>query len=229
VITAAEIAAALGGERSGTGWLVRCPAHDDRKPSLSLTERDGRILVCCHAGCTQTAVIAALRERGLWPAASAARTVPRTRERNNLRPRPVVPVPADAPPAPRAHRRRGIPSLVWTYCGAGGELLGYRCRFDRADGGKDILPLTYREYVDGRRCWAWLDWDPPRPLYGLDRLAARPDAPVLVCEGEKAADAAGELFPEHVAITSPGGAKAAAKADWTPTGGRAVVIWPDHD
>ncbi|HPQ16670.1 MAG TPA: hypothetical protein PLP04_15670 [Bryobacteraceae bacterium] len=67
-MTAAEIASALGGaHRSGDGWAARCPAHQDRRPSLSLTERDGRLLVHCHAGCEQAAVIDALRGRGLWP------------------------------------------------------------------------------------------------------------------------------------------------------------------
>ena len=54
----------------------------------------------------------------------------------------------------------------------------------------------------------------PRPLYGLERLAARPEVRVIITEGEKAADAAGALLPGWVAVTSPGGAKAAAKADW---------------
>jgi hypothetical protein len=62
--TAAEIIAALGG-RNGK---ARCPAHDDNDPSLSVTESEaGKILVRCHAGCTQDAVINALRDRGLWP------------------------------------------------------------------------------------------------------------------------------------------------------------------
>ncbi len=66
-------------------------------------------------------------------------------------------------------------------------------------------------------------------MYGLDRLAARPNAPVIVTEGEKAADGAATLFPEHEAVTSPGGCKAAGKADWTPLKGRTVVVWPDND
>jgi uncharacterized protein (DUF983 family)/energy-coupling factor transporter ATP-binding protein EcfA2 len=32
-------------------WQAHCPAHDDAKPSLSVTESDGRILVKCFAGC----------------------------------------------------------------------------------------------------------------------------------------------------------------------------------
>ncbi len=46
--------------------VVHCPAHDDPGPSLSVTEKDGRVLLYCHAGCSQDAVIEALRERGLW-------------------------------------------------------------------------------------------------------------------------------------------------------------------
>lgn len=45
--------------RSGTGWMARCPAHEDRNPSLSIDEREGRILLYCHAGCTVDAICAA--------------------------------------------------------------------------------------------------------------------------------------------------------------------------
>src|SRR5262249_54533100 len=45
-----------------------CPAHDDRRPSLSIRDSNsGLVLVRCHAGCEQDHVIAALRSRGLWP------------------------------------------------------------------------------------------------------------------------------------------------------------------
>ena len=33
-------------------WMTRCPAHDDRRASLSVTEKDGKVLVHCFAGCT---------------------------------------------------------------------------------------------------------------------------------------------------------------------------------
>jgi len=39
-------------------WRSRCPAHDDRRPSLSLAEaEDGRVLIKCHAGCATEAVL----------------------------------------------------------------------------------------------------------------------------------------------------------------------------
>src|SRR6266567_502390 len=67
-LTGATLAKALRGHLVGTGWAAHCPAHDDQTPSLSIAEGDGngKILVCCHAGCSQGEVIAALRRRGLW-------------------------------------------------------------------------------------------------------------------------------------------------------------------
>jgi hypothetical protein len=52
---------------------------------------------------------------------------------------------------------------------------------------------------------------------------------VLVVEGEKSAAKAAELFPDHVAVTSPGGSDAASKADWSMCKSRKVAIWPDAD
>ena len=60
----------------------------------------------------------------------------------------------------------------------------------------------------------------PRPLFNLDQLAGRPDAPVLVVEGEGKAGHAARIFPDRVSTTSPGGAGAFGKADWTPLAGR---------
>jgi DNA primase len=68
-MTAKAIAKALGGRKAGAAWMARCPAHEDRAPSLSIADtRDGKVLVCCHAGCDQRDVIAALRARGVWDA-----------------------------------------------------------------------------------------------------------------------------------------------------------------
>ena len=66
-MTAEAIAKALGGCKAGNGWTARCPAHDDRNPSLSIsTGKGGKVLLRCHAGCDQAQVIDALRARGLW-------------------------------------------------------------------------------------------------------------------------------------------------------------------
>jgi hypothetical protein len=47
--------------RSGSGWLAKCPAHDDKKPSLSISAgADGRVLLHCFASCVVEAIVAAL-------------------------------------------------------------------------------------------------------------------------------------------------------------------------
>jgi hypothetical protein len=140
----------------------------------------------------------------------------------------VVPVPADAPPPPQRHAKLGTPSGVWIYRDRDGAVLGQIARFDRPDG-KTYLPLTLWRGAAGGFQWRWKAWPCPRPLYGLDRLAARPEAPVLVCEGEKAADAAAGVLPGWVATCAPNGAGAAGNADWRPLAGREVTIWPDAD
>ena len=48
----------LHAKRSGKGWIAKCPAHNDLKPSLSINEgADGRALVKCQAGCSTEDVI----------------------------------------------------------------------------------------------------------------------------------------------------------------------------
>jgi putative DNA primase/helicase len=66
-VTGAQIAAALKGVHEGKGWRCLCPAHDDHTPSLSIIEKNGKVLLTCRRGCDQKAVIDALKERGLWP------------------------------------------------------------------------------------------------------------------------------------------------------------------
>ncbi len=65
-MTAETIAKALGGRKAGRGWMARCPAHDDCKPSLSIRNGVSKVLVRCYAGCDPARVIAVLRSRGLW-------------------------------------------------------------------------------------------------------------------------------------------------------------------
>ena len=232
-MNAEEIARALGGRRSGKGWVAKCPAHNDKHPSLSIDEgRDGKVLVVCRAGCSQAALIDTLRQRGLWPehrpgeahvhahgAGPKATPVEWT---------PVLPVP-DGTPSPGFKGLLGAkPAAFWDYQDSRGRLLGYVARLDRADG-KAILPVTWCRGGDATPAWRVKAFPAPRPLYGLPQLAERPDATVLVVEGEKVVVAASQLFENHVAVTWPGGSGAVGKADWRRLKGRDVVVWPDAD
>jgi putative DNA primase/helicase len=140
----------------------------------------------------------------------------------------VAPVPSDAPPAPTRHPLLGKPSARWTYTDSRGELLGHVLRFDSAKG-KEFRPLTLWRDASHQLGWRWMSWPFDRPLYGLHRLAERPNAPVVLCEGEKSADAASRLLPGSVAVTSSVGARSARNTDWGRLKGRAVTVWPDAD
>lgn len=46
-------------KKSGSGWTAQCPAHDDKRNSLSINESiDDKLLLHCHAGCTFESIIA---------------------------------------------------------------------------------------------------------------------------------------------------------------------------
>jgi putative DNA primase/helicase len=126
------------------------------------------------------------------------------------------------------HFIHGEPSMVWTYRDIDGTILGYTCRFDLEDGGKEVLPYFYCS--DGTRSeWRWKGPEAPKPLYGQDRLAANPDATVILVEGEKTADALQAVVPHVVVLTWMGGANGIHKADWSVIYGRKVLVWPDND
>ncbi|MCP1214624.1 DUF927 domain-containing protein [Acetobacter orientalis] len=146
---------------------------------------------------------------------------------------PMLPAPSEPEPPNGA-------TAMWVYRDASGNPLYARFRFEKTDDAgfvsKEVRPLTYgrRVWVDrnGRQRdltgWHWKQPAKPLPLYGLDRLAAHPGASVLLVEGEKTADAAGDLFPDYVAVTS-GGSTSASSVSWASLSGRAVTIWPDND
>ncbi len=159
-----------------------------------------------------------------------------------------LPAPSE-PPEPSRVSFPGWGKAVrhWVYRSANGQPLFATYRFEKPSDEpgekpkKDVLPYSF-----GRREWdiksgtrkgertertGWHFKRPmlPVPLYGLDRLAAMPDAAVVICEGEKAADAATEMFPTFVSVSSQGGSGAGDKADWSALAGRVVIIWQDND
>ena len=119
--------------RRGSG-LTHCPTHADDKPSLNVSEKDGRILVHCHGQCDQETVIGALRERGLWPNGDGHRAPmpPRARELRSVEAIYVYAA-ADGAPRYRVVRYRPKAFEVWHPNGSGwrrgldgAELVPYR-------------------------------------------------------------------------------------------------------
>ena len=217
-------------EIAGEGWSARCPAHEDRRASLSIGEGiDGRALVKCHAGCTVDAVCEAVGLR-------VADLMPTTDNQSvNANGNHRKPKKAAIPLTPRhagktfatAHeavaeleRRHGPRSALWTYHDAKGEPVGVVVRWNLVDSKKSIRPAS--RHGDG---WRIGGMPEPRPLYTLPDLAGANR--VYVCEGEKAAGAVKALG--LVATTSPHGCGSPGKADWQPLAAKEVIILPDND
>ena len=114
----------------------------------------------------------------------------------------VSPIPADAPDVPKTHPRFGRPTATSVYRDEQGATLFRVLRFDPPGERKQFLTLSLWRNAAGLR-WRWKAFPTPRPLYNLDKLVARSDASVVICEGEKSADAAAMVFPNCVCITSP--------------------------
>lgn len=142
-----------------------------------------------------------------------------------------TPTKHEPPAALLAHSDGRLPSRKWFYQTPEGLLAGAVLRYEgRGDGERakeirQLAPFTVRGAIQ----WLAKGMPAPRPLYGLPTLRVRPDAPVLIVEGEKACTAAQAMLPGYIVTTWPGGAAAATKADWSLLQGRSVIIWPDHD
>lgn len=101
----------------------------------------------------------------------------------------------------------------------------------RCEPGKD-KPKDFYQYRKEPGGWIAGGISSNVPLYRLTVISAKESAlPVIVCEGEKKADALHKALPfMSYWVTSPSqGAQSPEKSDWKPVNGRPVVILPDND
>jgi hypothetical protein len=207
-----------GAKKSGNGWSARCPAHEDRKASLSVSVGDdGTALLKCYAGCSLAAVLSAigLTPKDLFPAKPR-----QTSSRNGKHKASGQTFATGNAAVAELERRNGKRSALWIYHDAQGEPVGLVVRWDLPDKKKDYRPVS--RHADG---WHIVAMPEPRPLYRLPELAEA--KLVIVTEGEKCADLARTLG--FTATTSVGGAVALKKSDWAPLAGKEVWILPDRD
>lgn len=139
---------------------------------------------------------------------------------------PVLPIPEGVDPKTIP----GNPVMTTLYRDASGGVLFYVLRFMQSDGKKKDIPYCWWKYSDGREGWnAKQPLVDNRPLLNLPDITNNIDKPIYVGEGEKVARALQKLFPNAIATTSCGGAKASSKSDWSVVKDRDVIICPDND
>ena len=159
-MTAQDILQRLRGVRGSRGqWTAQCPAHDDARNSLSISEgRDGRILLHCHAGCGVDAIAGAL---GLSVKDLFAEDPGAMGWNDTIGP-----------------KKKGRAPVVATYDykDDSGKLLAQKQR--RAD-----KSFTWRR-PDERHGWVYNRQGVPNRLYAPGGLSGS----VFICEGEKDAD-----------------------------------------
>lgn len=224
--------------RRGNSFMCCCPFHNDTRPSFEISTiyQNGKCWSACNwtgdvldfimklDSCTLTEAVAYL-ENGLFEPDQPVLDAKKSKRAWVSQPAP------EGKLEPASFDCEGWPIQgVWCYRGADGQVYGYQVRYKHPTKGKEYRPWTYGMLEGGAKpAWKMAGYTSPRPLYGLPKLAAKPEAQVIVVEGEKAADAAQELFPEAVAVTWWGGSNAVAQADWSPLYGRKVVVIPDND
>lgn len=221
-------------KRGADQYDARCPGHEDRNASLSVTiGDDGRVLLKCHAGCETSHVVETmgLKLSDLFPPKDEA-------PRNGHAKR-------NAPKQKRAHpsKQAAVDALLWSV------------RKQLKEKGNNVEPVEVPE-CEEHYVWpgdtageAWVirfrvgDDKTYRAVHRVGenfycgdpagkfpplRLSEIADEPVVIlCEGGKAALAGARIKLPTTA--SAHGAKSAKKTDWSCFRGKTVIILADAD
>jgi hypothetical protein len=192
-------------------WEARCPAHNDRTPSLSISlAPEGHLLVHCHAGCPTEAVMSAvgLEMSDLYPSSAP----PSTKKTPEKRSTALKPANSNASKqssrSKKKNGRYGRVEKAYDYYDSEGTLLYQVVRF---------APKTFRQRrPNPKGGWIWSTKGVERIPYQLPEMLEAIDEghPILIVEGEKDVETAlrmrseldapsGRLFS---ATTAPGGA-----------------------
>lgn len=197
--TAEDLARRVGARRVGREWRTNCPIHNDEHPSLDFTDGDkGALLFSCRSAGCDSKGIAA-HFRSVHP------DIFQCRQR-------------------RLSPRRVVKTTRYQVKDSAGVVVAVHVRQDFDDGDKTF----WWEGAAGSRGLSGTS-SAALPLYGSEHLATlRPDAGVIVTEGEKAADAVRSLRLSALG-TVTGAASCPSSTVLEVLRGRRVILWPDSD
>lgn len=226
-------------KRQGPELVGNCPFHDDHHSSMKVNPQK-QIFKCfvCSASKDMfdffTLQGYSLKEAGdlITSGTVIASATPAIKEPEIIWEN-ATPLQTNLPDVANLNfKEYGKPSNFWAYTDENANINGYVLRFDLPEGKKDVIPYTYKKRTENgvsKTGWFWRGFEVKRPLYNLHELKSRPNAIVLVVEGEKTADAAKILFPQYVVTTWIGGGESIKNADLSPLNGRNIYCWPDND
>lgn len=234
-------------KRIGREYKGPCPIHKGEDPNFSVNP-EKRIWRCFSHGCDRDGndIIAFIQKvEGLdfpraceflgakrdWTPRFPVSVSPKRPPRETMKPPMGITLSLDA----MATREYGRPEIAREFLDLDGSLICYEARYPRGSDKSQPDKSPSRMWTwgikqgDEKPTWGCGGWSGYRPLYGLHRIAALPDAQVVIFEGPKKADVGHEFFPHLACISWSGGAGAWHKHAWEPIAGRKVVLWPDAD
>lgn len=224
-------------KKRGTENVGICPFHDDHNPSFYVVPAK-RFYKCFGCGAAGDAIdfvkefegvdfLAACEKLGAkrtWMPANLPHIAPRPPDRVTFEP------PADAgEPDMKVPDLGGAPTAIYVIRRPDGYPIGYEARYQPQDGKREARLWTWGQRGDRRPRWECGHFNKPRPLYGLEQLAARPNDAVALWESPKKAEAARKLLPTYVHCAWTGGSGGWDKHDLTPLARKSVLLWPDAD
>lgn len=181
-------------------WKARCPAHDDKRESLSISVgNNGSIILKCHAGCSNADILDRMGLRF-----------------SDLYPDTVSPAATYKPRSTSKDSRQGFNFndvvAVYNYSNGTRKL-------------RDRNKNFFWQHLEGNE-WKSKRGNAPHVLY----KAGKPQEPLFVIEGEKDADTMGKLgfyalSPENGA----GGQSKWLDSYNAEVAGKNVLIIPDND
>ena len=117
----------------------------------------------------------------------------------------------------------------YRYYSSKGVPVGCVVRCDKNIEGDKVKSFAQFSYDRIKEKWQSSWSGEGKPLYNLKEIVRRTDAPVMIVEGEKTAEAAKNLFPDYVVTTSCMGSASPRSSNWSFLRNRDVTIAPDND
>lgn len=200
-------------KKTKDGYMARCPSHPDRTASLTLSEKNGVILIHCFAGCETKEIVSSLgmTMADLFEDKAEKKEMIATHQVKVKKYKSIDEVKSLFKTLEYCHEYKWQDDKEPSYL-----QIRYKVNDEKA----------FATYHKEDNMWVTGKGSGLTPLYNLDGI--KDSKAVLIVEGEKVVDLL--KYYGIPATTSMGGSNNAENTDWTPLLNKAsVVIWRDND